>query len=97
MIRETAQGVELDIHVIPRSQHTRLDGERNGALLVRLAAPPVDDAANDVLVAFLSQLFHRPRRAFRITSGARHRRKRIAIAGVSAAEARAVFLTAASE
>jgi len=71
--------------VIPRSRKTELGGTRDDALLVRLAAPPVEDAANDALVAFLATLLDQPRRAVRIVSGERSRRKRVAIDGVTAA------------
>ena len=83
MIRQTATGVELDVRVIPRARETRIGGERNGALLVRVAAPPVDDAANDQLVDYFARLTHRPRSAIRLVSGARGRTKRLAIDGIS--------------
>lgn len=85
MIVETATGVELDVRVIPRAKKSEPDGVRDEAVLIRLAAPPVDNAANDALIAFLSDLLHVPRRAVRIVSGQRARRKRIAIAGVTRA------------
>ena len=88
MIRETAAGVEIDIFVIPRARKTGLGGVRDGALLVRLAAPPVDNAANDTLNDFLCDLLHVPSRAIRIISGDRGRRKRVSIAGISADEVR---------
>ena len=83
MIRATADGVELDVRVIPRARTTDIGGERDGALVVRLAAPPVDGAANDALIEFFSATLRVPRRAIAIVSGARGRRKRIAIAGVT--------------
>ena len=88
MIRETAAGVEIDIRVIPRARKTGFGGVRDGALLVRLAAPPVDNAANDKLNVFLGDLLHVPSHAIRIISGERGRRKRVAIAGISADEVR---------
>jgi uncharacterized protein YggU (UPF0235/DUF167 family) len=60
-----------------------MSGERDGALLVRVAAPPVDDAANDQLVDYLSRLTHRPQSAVRLVSGAHGRTKRLAIDGIS--------------
>ena len=84
MIRATATGAEVDVRVIPRAKATTIDGERDGAVLVRLAAPPVDGAANDALIRFFSSLCGLPRRAIRILSGERGRRKRIAIDGISA-------------
>jgi len=84
VIRTTATGVELDVRVIPRSKKTTIDGERDGALLVRLAAPPVDGAANDALIRYFSDAFRIPRHAVRIVSGERGRRKRVALEGVAA-------------
>lgn len=76
--------VVIDVRVIPRAKHTHLDGERDGAILVRLAAPPVDGAANEALITFLASTIGVPRRNIRIISGERGRRKRVAIAGATA-------------
>ena len=65
-----------------------MGGVRDGALVVRLAAPPVDGAANTALTEFLSEALGVPRRAVSIVSGERGRRKRVAVAGVTAALAR---------
>ena len=83
MIRSTTEGVELTVRVIPRARQTEITGERDGALVVRVAAPPVDGAANEELVAFFVAVLRVPRRAIRILSGERGRQKRIAIAGVT--------------
>ena len=84
MVRETSDGIEFDVRVIPRAKRTAFGGVRDGALVVRLAAPPVDGAANETLLLFLSKILAIPRRTIRIVSGERSRRKRIAIAGVTA-------------
>ncbi len=86
MIKPTITGVEIDVRVIPRAKTTAFAGERDGAVVVRLAAPPVEGAANDALVEFLAAAFHVPRRAVRIVSGGQSRRKRVAIDGVSAGD-----------
>ncbi len=83
MIHGTPAGVEIDVHVIPRASKTTIAGERDGRLLVRLSAPPVDGAANDALVEFFSKLFACPKRAVRIVSGDKNRSKRVAIDGLS--------------
>ena len=44
-------GVTLAVRVIPRAGRTAIAGVRGGALTVRLAAAPVDGAANDALIA----------------------------------------------
>jgi hypothetical protein len=77
---------EFDVRVVPRAKRTALGGLRDGAFLIRLAAPPVDGAANDALISFLSTQFGLPRRAIRIVSGERSRRKRVAVDGLSAEE-----------
>jgi uncharacterized protein (TIGR00251 family) len=78
--------VILSIRVIPRSSKSAITGKRGDALVVRLKAPPVDGAANDALVAFLSTTFGRPRREVRILSGEKSRDKRVAIDGLTEAE-----------
>jgi uncharacterized protein (TIGR00251 family) len=56
-----------------------------------VAAPPVEGAANDALIAFFSAALDVPKRAVQIVSGDRGRQKRIAIAGVTADRIRALF------
>jgi len=89
-IRDQPAGVELDLRVIPRARKTEIAGLRDGAIVVRLAAPPVEGAANDALVAFVAEWLAVPRRAVHILSGERSRRKRVAVDGVSADRVRAL-------
>jgi len=81
----------VNIRVIPRAHKTGLAGERDGALLVRLAAAPVDGAANAALVEFLADALGLPRRNIRIVAGARSRQKRVAIAGMTAEQVRDIL------
>lgn len=74
----------LTVHVIPRSPRPGFAGTRNGALLVRLAAPPVDNAANEELIALLARATGSPRRQISIVPGERGRRKRLQLAGADA-------------
>ena len=83
MIRSTPDGVEITVHVIPRAGTSALAGSRDGALLVRLAAPPVEGAANAELLRFLAGLLDLPRRAVRIAYGQRSRRKRVIVEGLT--------------
>ena len=53
------------------------------ALKVRLAAPPVEGAANETLVALLAEELKVPRRAIRIVSGASSRNKIIEVDGIA--------------
>jgi len=81
----------FDVRVIPRARKTEIGGERDGAVLIRLAAPPVDGAANDALIDFLRRTLSIPRRNIRIVSGEKSRRKRIAIDGATLASIRSTF------
>jgi uncharacterized protein YggU (UPF0235/DUF167 family) len=90
VIRPTAAGIEFDVRAIPRAKRTELAGERDGALVLRVNAPPVEDAANDAVIAFFAAALGVPRRSVRIVSGARGRRKRIAVDGVTPDRLRAL-------
>jgi uncharacterized protein (TIGR00251 family) len=74
--------MDLDIRVIPRAGRSGFAGLREGALLVRLAAAPVDGAANDELIALLAKALKIPRRDITIVSGERSRSKRVRVEGV---------------
>ena len=60
-----------------------MDGEFQGALKVRLTAPPVDDRANDALRRFLAGCLRIAPSAITIMSGAKNRTKLVSIAGVT--------------
>jgi uncharacterized protein (TIGR00251 family) len=76
----------VDVRVIPRAKRTELAGRRGTALLIRLAAPPVDGAANEALIAFLADRLDVPHRRIAIVRGATARDKTVAIEGLTAAE-----------
>jgi len=83
IVRATATGVELNVRVIPRARRTEVAGVRDNALLVRVAAPPVDGAANEAVIDLIAATCRVPRRAIRLVSGESSRQKRIAIDGVT--------------
>jgi uncharacterized protein (TIGR00251 family) len=76
--------VILDVRVIPRASRPGLAGTRDGALLVRLSAPPVEGAANAELVQVLAKALDIPKRQVTIVAGERGRVKRIKVEGVTA-------------
>ena len=69
-----------------------MDGRRGDAVLIRLAAPPVEGAANDALIAFLADALDLPRRNIRIVSGETSRDKRVQVSGLDRASALARLL-----
>jgi len=83
-------GIEIQIKVIPRAGRTTIAGVRDGALLVRLAAAPVDGAANEALIDVLADALSVPKRHVAIVSGDRSKQKRVRITGVSLAMAAAL-------
>jgi uncharacterized protein len=84
--------LDLEIRVIPRAGRSGVAGLRDGALLVKLAAAPVDGAANDELIALLARALRIPKRDITMVSGERSRTKRIRIAGVDREEALAKLI-----
>lgn len=89
-----SQSSLLQIRVVPRSPHTRVDGRRGDAILIRLNAPPVDGAANEALIAFLSDVLDLPRRSIAIVSGETSRDKRVRVQGIDSDTAIARLLAA---
>jgi uncharacterized protein len=83
---EQGAGVTFAVRVQPRASKTGLAGEVEGALKIRLAAPPVDGAANEELIAFLAKLLGVPRRQISLVSGVAARHKVIRADGVSAGQ-----------
>ena len=73
----------FSVQVVPRSSRSEVVGEHNSALRVRLAAPPVDGAANDELIHVLAKTFKVSRSAVAILSGHSSRLKQVSIDGVS--------------
>ena len=83
VLTEAPRGTALRVRVVPRASRTAIAGIRDGALVVRLAAAPVEGAANDLLIVFLADVLDLPRRSLRIDHGFTNRTKRIAIAGAT--------------
>jgi uncharacterized protein (TIGR00251 family) len=90
VIRNTATGVELDVHVIARARKTMVAGIREDALVVRLAEPPVDGRANAALVDFIADALGVSRSAIQLTSGLKSRNKRLRIGNRTSADIRAL-------
>jgi uncharacterized protein (TIGR00251 family) len=78
---------ELAVRVIPRASKPGVAGTRDGAVLVRIGAAPVDGAANAELVDTLARALRLPRRAITLTAGATSRVKRVQIDGLARDEA----------
>lgn len=74
------EGVLLQLSVVPNAKRTEVDGLHDGALRLRLAAPPIDGRANEALVAWLAKSLGVARRDVEVLRGVGSRRKQVAIA-----------------
>jgi uncharacterized protein (TIGR00251 family) len=74
-------GVRFGVRVQPRASRNEVSGIREGRLVVRVTAPPVDRAANEAVVRLLAEWLDVPRAAVRIVGGETGRTKVVEIAG----------------
>jgi uncharacterized protein (TIGR00251 family) len=82
-LREESDGaVLLAVKVQPRAPKNEICGVIGNELKVKIAAPPVDSAANEALVRFVAETLGCPRNAVRLVRGANSRHKALAITGV---------------
>jgi uncharacterized protein (TIGR00251 family) len=88
VVSVTGAASRLAVRVMPRSPRSKVDGVRDGRLVVRVTAPPVDGAANDAVVETLARALGVARNAVRVAAGETSRNKTIAVSGVSPAELR---------
>ncbi|MGH7674010.1 MAG: DUF167 domain-containing protein [Gemmatimonadales bacterium] len=80
------------VHLIPRARQTAVAGLHGDAIKIRVAARPVDGAANAELLRFLAARLGLPRSAVTIVSGAARRRKTVDVRGLTAAATRRALL-----
>src|ERR1041384_2026979 len=75
--------VYLQAKVQPRASKNEIGEALGNELKIRIAAPPVDSAANEALVRFLAEVLECPRGAVQLVRGQTSRHKVIAIHGIS--------------
>ena len=85
-VQDGPEGVSLSLSIQPRASRTEYVGLQGDALKFRVAAPPVEGAANEALRRFLAASFRVPLRQVMMVSGAAGRRKRVVVRGLTAAE-----------
>ena len=90
-ITERAGAVAFAVRVTPRASRDAIEGEHDGALKIRLTAPPIENRANLALRRLLAEQLNVPLSAVRILAGEKSRTKRVSIAGVSRAQIAALF------
>lgn len=83
---EKDRGLTFAVRIVPRASRSEIAGEYNGALRIRIAAPPVEGAANRELIRLLARMFNLPQKAVAIVSGAGSKNKIVRIAGADSAK-----------
>jgi uncharacterized protein (TIGR00251 family) len=76
----------LVVRVTPRASKSEVLGMIEGQLKVKIAAPPVDGAANAELIKLLAKYFSVPKRSVQLVSGETSRLKKIRVVGLSQLE-----------
>jgi uncharacterized protein (TIGR00251 family) len=76
--------VRLEVYIQPRASKTELAGMYDGLIKIRIAAPPVENAANRALIKFIAQHLGIAKSCVRVVSGGTNRRKVLEVDGVTA-------------
>jgi len=85
-LRQRGEAVAFGVRVVPRASRNKIAGIQEGVVRIQLTAPPVEGAANEALVSFLSSVLRVPKRDVELVSGQTARDKVVAVSGLSADE-----------
>lgn len=89
---EKDRGLTFAVRIVPRASRSEIAGEQSGALRIRIAAPPVDGAANRELIRLLAKMFKLPQNAVAIVSGVTSKSKIVHVAGADSARLEQLIL-----
>lgn len=67
----------LSFYILPNSSENKLCGLHNGAIKLKLRAPPVDGAANKAIIEYLSEILNIPKKNIEIKRGDLSRHKQV--------------------
>jgi uncharacterized protein len=81
---QTAGSIAFNVRVAVRASKSAIVGEHDGALKVRIAAPPVEGAANEELTRLLARAFGVPVRGVEIVGGHVSKTKLVRVVGATA-------------
>jgi len=86
-------GSALAVRVVPRARETAVAGLlSDGTLRIHVAAPAVDDRANQALIEYLAKVLEVPKAGIEIVAGRSGRAKLVSILGVDAPTAQKKLL-----
>jgi uncharacterized protein (TIGR00251 family) len=81
----------IHVKVQPRSSKNEMVGIHGESLKIKLTSPPVEGAANSLLVEFMAKRLGVPKSNIEIVSGGKSRRKTLKIEGMSKAEVSSIL------
>ena len=90
-IKVEDNSVSFSVRVIPQSSKSEIVGEHDGAMKVKLKAPPVDGAANDEMIRLLAKELGVSRSEVEITSGQTSKTKRVRIGNTNTSRIRSIL------
>lgn len=76
---EKSGAIYFSVKVVPRASQSKIVGNLNGALKIKLNSPPVDGAANAELIKLLSKTFNVSKSEIEITGGEASKNKQLKI------------------
>jgi uncharacterized protein len=82
-LKPSKSGVTVAVKVQPRAPRNQVVGIEGAELKIKIAAPPVDSAANEALEKFLAEILNCPRSGVSLLRGHTARHKLVGIVGVS--------------
>ena len=77
--KDTVSGILLSIYVLPKSSKAEVVGVYGSYLKIKLKSPPVDNAANDELINFISKELKIGKKNIKITSGLTNKKKALLV------------------
>jgi uncharacterized protein len=77
-----SDGVVLSLHCQPGAKASRVVGLHDERLKIQLQAPPLENRANEALVAWLAEQLGVPRKQIDLLTGQTSRQKRVLVRGV---------------
>ena len=80
-LKQTPTGITLSLHCQPGAKQTKALGLHDDCLKIALQAPPLENKANALLVAWLSKQLKVPQKQIQFISGQNSRKKKIEIQG----------------
>ena len=83
IVRPHKKGVEINIHVLPRSSQSKITGLHDDSVKVKLTKPPVDGQANAECCRVIAKYFGLSKSQVSVLKGASSRQKTLLVEGVS--------------